>query len=351
MVGFAQLDPLGLPAHAAVAATVEAARALGRAPGRAGQRAVAPRSCARACRPAIRMRTGRSGCARDCRGDWPTGRSAILAASAHRPRRCGCGSNARRGTATSTRALQAGGIAATVDAELPDALRLDTPVPVARLPGFATGEVSVQDGAAQRVADASSWRRARACWMPVPRRAARPRTARTRSGAAAGRASRSTRRACGACAPASRGSAWPGAAACSRPMPPRCRLVGRGAVRCVLLDAPCSATGIVRRQPDVLLHRRESDSRPDRNAGQPARRAVAHARARRRLLYATCSILKAENDVQVAAFLARTPDAALEPLDGRFGRAVSVDGAVVGHQRLPGEDDGDGFFYARLRKR
>ncbi|HEY9540895.1 MAG TPA: 16S rRNA (cytosine(967)-C(5))-methyltransferase, partial [Luteimonas sp.] len=63
------------------------------------------------------------------------------------------------------------------------------------------------------------------------------------------------------------------------------------------------------------------------------------------LLYATCSILQAENAGQVDAFLARTPDAAAEPLDERFGRASGV-----GRQRLPGEGGMDGFFYARLRR-
>ena len=63
------------------------------------------------------------------------------------------------------------------------------------------------------------------------------------------------------------------------------------------------------------------------------------------LLYATCSILRAENDAQVAAFLARTPDASLQTLDARFGRDTGN-----GSQRLPGEDGMDGFFYARIRK-
>jgi 16S rRNA (cytosine967-C5)-methyltransferase len=69
------------------------------------------------------------------------------------------------------------------------------------------------------------------------------------------------------------------------------------------------------------------------------------------LLYATCSILRRENDAQVAAFLARTPDASLQPLDDRFGHGVPVEGSS-GHarQRLPGEDGMDGFFYARLSR-
>ena len=63
------------------------------------------------------------------------------------------------------------------------------------------------------------------------------------------------------------------------------------------------------------------------------------------LLYATCSILHAENAAQVEAFLARTPGALLEPLEDTFGRDTGA-----GHQRLPGDDGMDGFFYARLRK-
>ena len=114
----------------------------------------------------------------------------------------------------------------------------------------------------------------------------------------------------------------------------------------VLLDAPCSSTGVVRRQPDVLLHRRETDIA-----------AVSAVQARLLdagwsmlapggvLLYATCSILAEENAAQVDAFLQRTPGATVEPLDDRYGRTSGA-----GRQRLPGEDGMDGFFYARLRK-
>ena len=64
------------------------------------------------------------------------------------------------------------------------------------------------------------------------------------------------------------------------------------------------------------------------------------------LLYATCSILKDENEHQVAAFLSRTPDARADELDDHYGHA-----AGSGRQRLPGEQGMDGFFYARIRKR
>ncbi len=115
----------------------------------------------------------------------------------------------------------------------------------------------------------------------------------------------------------------------------------------IVIDAPCSATGIVRRQPDILLHRREDDI-ASLTALQSRLLDAAWTMLKPggTLLYATCSILPQENSTQVAAFIARTPDARLEPLDARFGRDTGH-----GHQRLPGEDDMDGFFYARVRKR
>ncbi|HWS76904.1 MAG TPA: SAM-dependent methyltransferase, partial [Thermomonas sp.] len=115
----------------------------------------------------------------------------------------------------------------------------------------------------------------------------------------------------------------------------------------ILVDAPCSATGIVRRQPDVLLHRREADIatlKGTQSALLDASWPLLAAGGT--LLYATCSILREENAAQVEAFLARTPDALLKPLDASFGHDTGF-----GRQRLPGEHGMDGFFYARLRKR
>ncbi|MEO6226371.1 MAG: 16S rRNA (cytosine(967)-C(5))-methyltransferase, partial [Thermomonas sp.] len=63
------------------------------------------------------------------------------------------------------------------------------------------------------------------------------------------------------------------------------------------------------------------------------------------LVYATCSILRAENAAQVEAFVARMQDAVLDPLDADFGHDTGF-----GRQRLPGENGMDGFFYSRVRK-
>ena len=102
----------------------------------------------------------------------------------------------------------------------------------------------------------------------------------------------------------------------------------------------------MRRQPDVLLHRRETDIAALVDAQATLLDAAwPMLAAGGTLLYATCSILREENAAQVEAFLARTADAALEPLEAGFGHDTGF-----GAQRLPGEAGMDGFFYARLRK-
>ncbi len=345
--GFAQLDPLGLPAHAAVAATVEATRALGRAH-QSGLVNALLRRAQREGLPAVPADAAWPAWLRDrVRADWPDDADAIVAASAT-PAPLWLRVNASRGTrADYARRLQDAGIDAAVIDGLDDALRLDASLPVASLPGFGDGDASVQDGSAQRVADALSLPRGArvldACIAP--------------GGKAAHLLERDpSLRLTGLDVDATRLQRVRGAFA-------RLHVGSQATLRAadmadldawwdgtpfdaVLLDAPCSATGIVRRQPDVLLHRRATDI--DALGALQARLLDAGWRVLAPggvLLYATCSILHEENAGQVDAFLARTPDAAAEPLDGRFGR---VSGA--GRQRLPGEDGMDGFFYARMRK-
>ncbi len=112
----------------------------------------------------------------------------------------------------------------------------------------------------------------------------------------------------------------------------------------VLLDAPCSGTGVIRRHPDIKWLRREKDIPA---LAQAQSRMLDHAFAALNpggvLLYTTCSILREENSDQVQAFMERHPDA--QPLPFKVG---AREGATL--QRLPGEDGGDGFFYARFRK-
>lgn len=224
-------------------------------------------------------------------------------------------------------------------------------IAVGALPGFAEGDVSVQDGAAQAVADAlvppAGARVLDACAAPGgksahllerdpslrllaidvdPARLARVRDTWRRLGLGEGVDPGASARVADAADP---DAWWDG-----QPFD------------AILVDAPCSATGIVRRQPDVLLNRRAADIAA--LVALQARlldAAWTMLRPGGVLLYATCSILADENARQVAAFLDRHDDAVPEDLGDAFGRASGA-----GRQRLPGENGMDGFFLARLRK-
>ena len=342
--GFAQLS-LGMPDHAVVAATVDAARALGR-PHQAGLVNAVLRRAQREGLPAAGDEAAwPRWLAQRIRTDWPGQADAIFAASAEEAPmwlRVHARATTRDGY---LERLHEAGIDGQVDASLPDAIRLDAALPVQQLPGFDDGVVSVQDGAAQRVADALSPRpQARvldACAAPGGKAAHLAERDPSLRILALDVDSRRVRRMQdafvrlkldieAAAVDATRPDTWWDGVPFDA----------------ILLDAPCSATGIVRRQPDVLLHRRETDIAALVDAQATLLDAAwPMLAAGGTLLYATCSILREENAAQVEAFLARTADAALEPLEAGFGHDTGF-----GAQRLPGEAGMDGFFYARLRK-
>ena len=111
----------------------------------------------------------------------------------------------------------------------------------------------------------------------------------------------------------------------------------------ILLDAPCSATGVIRRHPDIKWLRRDRDIAELAQLQAEILNAIwGHLKPGGTLVYATCSILPEENSQQIAAFLARTPDAELH---------ATGTPASPGQQNLPGVEEGDGFFYAKLIKR
>ncbi|MEL1263098.1 16S rRNA (cytosine(967)-C(5))-methyltransferase RsmB [Pseudoxanthomonas putridarboris] len=343
--GFAQLTALQLAPHAALSATVEAARPLGRphqaklvnALLRRAQREGLPAADAAMSWPAWLRRQVET--------DWPEQAQAIFAASQEEAP-VWLRVNRRRTTRDRYRVrLAEAGIEADVPDALADALVLRSPVAVNALPGFADGDVSIQDGAAQAVADAfdlpAGARVLDMCAAPGgkaahllerepsldllaldvdARRLSRVRDTLARVGVSARTVA----------ADAAQPAAWWD----GRPFD------------AVLLDAPCSATGIVRRQPDVLLHRRPQDITA-LNALQARLLDAAWTvlRPGGTLVYATCSLLASENAGQLAQFLARRPDASARPLGPGFGRI-----AGAGRQRLPGEQGRDGFFYARLEK-
>ncbi|MBC7436061.1 MAG: 16S rRNA (cytosine(967)-C(5))-methyltransferase RsmB [Bdellovibrionales bacterium] len=116
----------------------------------------------------------------------------------------------------------------------------------------------------------------------------------------------------------------------------------------ILLDAPCTASGIVRRHPDVRWLRRETDI---------AQLAAIQARLLKtlwpllkpggRLLYCTCSVFRAEGEVQIQTFVTHNTDAVLRPSPGHLMPQSGAKGDGVPDNP---EGDHDGFFYALLEK-
>ncbi|MBI3774985.1 MAG: 16S rRNA (cytosine(967)-C(5))-methyltransferase RsmB [Gammaproteobacteria bacterium] len=226
------------------------------------------------------------------------------------------------------------------------ALTLDTPVDVVNLPEFARGWVSVQDAAAQlaaalldvqpgeRVLDACAAPGGKSAHILERQPALGELVAVDRDAQRMRRVSENLQRlgiqaTCMVADVAAAADWWDG------------RKFDR-----ILLDAPCSATGVIRRHPDIKVLRRASDV-----AGlieQQARLLNALwplLQDGGTLVYATCSVLRGENELQVRDFLATHADAQEIPIVAACGHVCTF-----GCQILPGEADMDGFYYAILRK-
>jgi 16S rRNA (cytosine967-C5)-methyltransferase len=114
----------------------------------------------------------------------------------------------------------------------------------------------------------------------------------------------------------------------------------------ILLDAPCSGSGVIRRHPDITFLRKPKDIQSLVEQQQQLLDALWKVLAKGgKLLYATCSVFRQENDLQIQSFIQRHSDA--KPLDiaFQFGRKMSI-----GRQILSGQNHLDGFYYALLQK-
>ena len=355
-IGIFQLVDTRIPDHAAVSMTVEAARLL-RRPKYAGLINAVLRNF-------LRQDIGRQEADDDesrfnhpawfidaLRADWPDDWQQILEANNERAPMWLRVNQNRTSTADYLDRL------AQVDdghGMLPGfnhAIRLAKPVPVAELPGFADGDVSVQDAAAQIAAPwllmGGGSRILDACAAPGGKTGhllelASPDSVltaieldRERLASIHENLERLRLDATVLAADASKPKEWWDGQPFDR----------------ILLDAPCSASGVIRRHPDIKLLRRASDIE-----------ALARLQTRLldalwpllapsgRLLYVTCSVLAAENDAVVGDFLARHSDAREDRVLPNYNiRDLMVD-KTCGVQVMPGSQGLDGFYFACLER-
>ncbi|HEX6591073.1 MAG TPA: 16S rRNA (cytosine(967)-C(5))-methyltransferase RsmB [Moraxellaceae bacterium] len=350
LVGLAQLRDLRIPDHAALSETVNAARELGQDRITGLINAVLRRYLRE--KDALEENAAASAHAHPewlrvmLERDWGVEKTAALFAANNQEGPLTLRVNARQQTrAQYLEALQAEGIKAQPCAYSDVGLRVEEGVSDVRLlPGFNDGAVSVQDESAQLAAailDCQPGMRVLdACAAPGGKTAhILERTADLQLQAldiAPERCARIEENLQRLQLPAARLAAADAAQ-------PASWWSGENFDR-ILLDAPCTATGVIRRHPDIKLLRRPSD------VAQTMRQQAALLAALwpllkpgGRLLYATCSVLREENEKQIATFLAATPDAREEVISASWGEARP-------HGRQIFTGSGDGFFYALLAR-
>ncbi len=356
-VGLCQLSVMHAQDHAAVSETVNAARDLGK-PGLAGLVNGVLRKYLRA-RDALEAELDRDPVAASAhpgwmldilRDDWPEQWREIVASGNLQAPMWLRVNRTQTSVREYLQELSDRGHEATVSAWADDGICLEKSCDVDELPGFSQGRVSVQDGSAQLasqlLAPAAGERVLDACAAPggktghllelaggdidllaLDRDPQRLRkvdetlerlgwTAKTRTSNAA-----------------NPGDWWDG-----KPF------------QRILLDTPCSGSGVIRRHPDIKLLRRRSDIDNLADRQKALLDGLWPTLDKGGLmLYCSCSVYRQENQQQIDDFLKTNSDAELLPLSdrlrGRFG-----DGRGPGFQVLPGEERMDGFFYAVLRK-
>jgi len=353
LIGLYQLTQLAMPQRVAVNETVHATAALNKSWARGLVNAVLRSHQRRA--DSLEM-TGDADVAvkyahpawlvKQLQADWPDDWEAMLAANNERPP-FSLRVNQRRMTRNEYLGeLTVRSIEAVPLPYVEAGLLLKKPVPVENLPGFSEGVVSVQDGAAQLAAGLLALmpglRVLDACAAPGGKTAhileAVPElltvTALDIDGRRLHRIEENLSR-LSLHAHLQRGDAgdpqtwWDG------------QLYDR-----ILLDVPCSATGVIRRHPDIKVLRKSGDvatlvSRQARLLQALWPLLVQGGM----LLYSTCSVLRDENSAQIASFLGMQTDAVEVPISAAWGR-----GCMHGRQILPGESAMDGFYFACLRK-
>jgi 16S rRNA (cytosine967-C5)-methyltransferase len=351
LVGLYQLDALRVPDHAAVATTVEATKALGKPWAKGLANAVLRRFLRE--RESLLAGIGDAAGAshpkwlyKKIHKQWPQAAASILRANNGQPP-MSLRVNSRMLTAEAyLDKLLTANIAARPSTLCPQGVRLEQPMDVNALPGFTGGEASVQDEAAQlaavllgtqageRVLDACSAPGGKACHILELQPALSELVAADVDGQRLEKVVenldrlklKATLLTIDAAAPAG--------------------LIAPDSFDRILVDAPCSASGVIRRHPDVKVLRRPEDI--ESMAAQQLEILLGLWPALKPgglLLYATCSIFDEENSQVVEKFLQQQPDAQHEIPAGSWGEV-----ARYGRQLLPSDDGPDGLFYCFLGK-
>ncbi|MBT8062643.1 MAG: 16S rRNA (cytosine(967)-C(5))-methyltransferase RsmB [Gammaproteobacteria bacterium] len=273
--------------------------------------------------------------------DWPRRWPEITDANNHQAPLWLRANSSRISVEDTIKKLEDGGFECQRHDQAREAIRVRQAVPVEKLPGFNEGLLSVQDPAAQlaahylsaeaghRVLDACAAPGGKTSHIlelePQVKLLALDRNP-DRMGLINENLSRLGLQCDARCADASAPRDWWDGQSFDR----------------ILLDAPCSATGVIRRHPEIRHLRTEKQVM--QSVGDQKR--LLHAlwpllKSGGILVYATCSVLKEENHEQIHEFLARYPEASL---------CGPGSGDGTGRQILPGEDEMDGFYYALIRK-
>ncbi len=350
LCGLYQLEDTRIPDHAAVSATVAATRALKKPWAKGLSNAVLRRflrerelllaaldDSARAAHPQWLYDT--------LRAQWPAHSDQIIHANNNQPPMT-LRVNAQQIQRDPYRAmLVEAGIESSAGLLSPQAIYLKAPVDVTELPGFAEGMVSVQDEGAQmaalvlaaqageRVLDACAAPGGKSCHILEVQPGITELVAADVDALRLERVEENLQR---LRLPATR-------LEMDAAKPPADLAANFDRI---LVDAPCSASGVIRRHPDVKLLRREQDIPA---LGKQQRDILDGLwpllKGGGRLLYATCSVLEGENDDVIGLFLQHHPDATVVPIEADWGEETRY-----GRQLLPSGHGPDGLFYCLVQK-
>jgi 16S rRNA (cytosine967-C5)-methyltransferase len=351
LCGLYQLENTRIPDHAAVAATVAATRGLKKNWAKNMTNAVLRRFL-REREPLIQALDEAAAAShpawlyQQILLQWPTAATGIIEANNLQPPMTLRVNTRRLSRQEYLGKLAASGIQATAGALGAQAVCLDRPRDVEELPGFTEGEVSVQDEAAQlaamllqaapgeRILDACAAPGGKACHIlelqPQLAELVAMDIDADRLQKVAENLQRLHLEATLLAADAGRMAAQLEAGSFDR----------------ILVDAPCSATGVIRRHPDVKLLRRQDDitALADQQL-QILRGLWPLLKVGGSLLYVTCSVLDEENSQLVQRFLNSCPDAESVPVTQSWGEPTAA-----GRQLLPSAQGSDGLYYAMLTK-